>query len=220
MTKKQAAPAYGNGALAARRNAILDAAGAVFFERGFEAATTLEIAKRARTSKRALYELFGSKDMLLAAIIRESSKQMEAPLELPPPQSREALLETLRQFGRRFLEQLFHPHRTAMYRLAIAEMFRSGKVAKGLEDAGRRPVVSTLDRLLTAAGENGLLRPADVELLRTAFFAILIGGIHTQVLLGLEEAAVHRAIQHRVDQAVEVIGRLIGSTPGGDRESD
>lgn len=220
MTKKKAATTQRDEARAARRKAILEAAGAVFFERGFEAATTLEIAKRARTSKRALYDLFGSKDVLLAALIRESSKQMEAPLELRAPQSRDALLETLRQFGRRFLEQLFHPHRTAMYRLAIAEMFRSGKVARGLEDAGRRPVVAALQRMLVVAGENGLLRPADVELLTTAFFGILIGGIHTQVLLGLEEDAVPKAIQHRVDQAVEVLARLVGPPPDGDRQAE
>lgn len=220
MTKKKAATTQRDEARAARRKAILEAAGAVFFERGFEAATTLEIAKRARTSKRALYDLFGSKDVLLAALIRESSKQMEAPLELRAPQSRDALLETLRQFGRRFLEQLFHPHRTAMYRLAIAEMFRSGKVARGLEDAGRRPVVAALQRMLVVAGENGLLRPADVELLTTAFFGILIGGIHMQVLLGLEEAAVRDTIQQRVDQAVEVLGRLTAPPPDGDRQGE
>jgi TetR/AcrR family transcriptional regulator, mexJK operon transcriptional repressor len=195
--------------LTARRNAILTAAGAVFFEYGFEAATTLEIAKRARTSKRALYELFGSKDMLLTALIRESSQQMRAPLELAPPDCQAGLLETLRRFGRHFLEQLFHPHRVAMYRLAIAEVFRSGKVATELEGAGRQPVVDALTRFLTHAARKGLVRSEDIELLTTAFFGILIGGIHTQLLLGLEEAVAQKAIQHRVDRAVEVVGRII-----------
>src|SRR5262245_55479538 len=82
-----------------RREAILAAAAAVFFERGFEAATTLEIASRARTSKRALYELFGSKDLLLSALIRDSSRKMQAPLELAAPDREDALLMALRQFG-------------------------------------------------------------------------------------------------------------------------
>jgi Bacterial regulatory proteins, tetR family len=94
--KKEAQPkqAKESDELMARRQAILSAAAAVFFERGFEAATTLEIANRAHTSKRALYELFGSKELLLAALIRASSQQMQGPLELAAPDSREALIET------------------------------------------------------------------------------------------------------------------------------
>lgn len=194
--------------LAARRQAILSAAGAVFFERGFEAATTLEIASRARTSKRALYELFGSKEQLLDALIRESSQQMQAPLELASPDSREALLETLRQFGHRFLEQLFHPRRTAMYRLAIAEAFRSGKVAIELEAAGRQPVVEAMTRFLAQAARNRLVRAEDIELLAAAFFGILVGPQQTQLLLGLEKTVPPQAIRHRVELAVEAVRRL------------
>jgi AcrR family transcriptional regulator len=195
--------------LTARRQAILAAAGAVFFERGFEAATTLEIASRAHTSKRALYELFGSKELLLAALIRESSQKMQAPLELASPDTREALLDTLRQFGRHFLEQLFHPHRTAMYRLAIAEAFRSGKVARELEAAGRQPVVETMTQFLAQAARNRLVRVEDIELLAAAFFGILVGPRHTQLLLGLEKTVPPRAICHRVDLAVEAVRRLV-----------
>jgi AcrR family transcriptional regulator len=194
--------------LTARRQAILAAAGAVFFERGFEAATTLEIARRARTSKRALYELFGSKELLLAALIRESSQQMRAPLELAYPDSREALLETLDQFGHRFLDQLFHPRRTAMYRLAIAEVFRSGKVASELEAAGRQPVVEAMTRFLAQAARNRLVRVEDIELLAAAFFGILVGPRHTQLLLGLEQTVPPQAIRHRVELAVEAVRRL------------
>jgi AcrR family transcriptional regulator len=181
----------------------------VFFERGFEAATTLEIARRARTSKRALYELFGSKDLLLAALIRESSRTMQAPLGLASPDTRAALLETLGRFGHQFLEQLFHPHRTAMYRLAIAEAFRSGTVARELEAAGRQPVVEALTQFLAQAARNKLIRAQDIELLAAAYFGILVGGMHTQLLLGLQKAIPPKMIRHRVDQAVEAVRRLI-----------
>jgi AcrR family transcriptional regulator len=192
-----------------RRETILAAAASVFFERGFEAATTLEIARRARTSKRALYELFGSKDLLLSALIRESSQKMQAPLGLASADSEGALLTALRQFGQRFLEQLFHPHRTAMYRLAIAEAFRSGKVANELNVAGRQPVVDGLTRYLEQAARTGLVRTQDVELLTAAFLGILVGGMHTRLLLGLEKAVPTKTISQRVEQAVEVVRRLI-----------
>ena len=51
------------------RRRILEAAFSAFMERGFVEASTLEIATRARASKRELYALFGSKqDMLIACI--------------------------------------------------------------------------------------------------------------------------------------------------------
>lgn len=207
--KRKEARLEEDGELKARRQAILAAAGAVFFERGFEAATTLEIANRARTSKSTLYQLFGSKELLLSALIRESSQQMQAPLELPPPDSQAALLDALAQFGHRFLEQLFHPRRTAMYRLAIAEAFRSGKVARELEAAGRQPVVEAMTRYLAQAARNQLVRAQDIELLTAAFFGILVGPRHTQLLLGLEKAVSPQAISHRVDLAVEAVRRLM-----------
>src|SRR5262245_14732128 len=209
VAKRKDALTGRNEELAARREAVLVAAGAVFFEHGFEAATTLEIARRARTSKRALYELFGSKDELLAALIRESAQDMRAPLELASPDSPAALLETLAQFGQRLLEELFHPHRTAMYRLAIADAFRSGKVAQALDATGRQPTVEALTRFLALAARNGLLRTQDVELVAVAFFGTLIGGVHIQLLLGPEQEIPPKAIRERVERAVEVVRRLL-----------
>jgi|SRR5262245_43627877 AcrR family transcriptional regulator len=209
VAKRKDALTGRNEELAARREAVLVAAGAVFFEHGFEAATTLEIARRARTSKRALYELFGSKDELLAALIRESAQDMRAPLELASPDSRAALLETLGQFGQRLLEELFHPHRTAMYRLAIADAFRSGKVAKELDVTGRQPTAEALSRYLALAARNGLLRAQDIELVAAAFFGSLVGPIQMRLLLGLEQTVPPKAIRQRVERAVEVVRRLL-----------
>jgi AcrR family transcriptional regulator len=210
MTRKaQKTQAEDGTDLRSRRQDILAAAGAVFFERGFEAATTLEIARRARTSKSTLYQLFGSKEQLLSALIRESSQRMQGPLELPSPDSQAVLLDALGRFGHRFLEQLFHPHRTAMYRLAIAEAFRSGKVAKELEASGRQPVVEAVTRYLAQAARNQIVRPQDIELVVSAFFGILVGPRHTQLLLGLEKAVPPQAIRHRVDLAVEAVRRLV-----------
>jgi AcrR family transcriptional regulator len=55
---------------AARREAILQAAAAVFAEHGFAAATTDAIAQAAGVSKGGLYWHFSSKDAILAALLR------------------------------------------------------------------------------------------------------------------------------------------------------
>src|SRR5258708_40270217 len=81
------------------RRRILDAAFAAFMEGGYAGTSTLEIATRARVSKRELYTLVGSKQEMLAACIGERAKRLQVPADLPDPRDPERLargLETVR----------------------------------------------------------------------------------------------------------------------------
>src|SRR5260221_12964717 len=60
-----------------RRQCIVAAAYAVLMEKGFAGASTLEIARRARVSKRELYAEFGSKAGILEALIAATSAKMQ-----------------------------------------------------------------------------------------------------------------------------------------------
>ena len=64
------------------RQRILEAAFAAFMERGFATTSTLEIATRARVSKRALYEEVGNKDEMLVACIAERARRLKIPADL------------------------------------------------------------------------------------------------------------------------------------------
>src|SRR6478736_1131499 len=70
------------------RRRILDAAFAAFMEHGFAETSTLEIATRARVSKRELYALVCSKQEMLAACIAERAKRLQMPAGLPEPHDR------------------------------------------------------------------------------------------------------------------------------------
>ena len=194
-----------------RRSSILKAAGVVFLARGYAAATTLEIASKAKVSKRALYDVFGSKDGILAALIRETSAAMHLPPNPTAPADTQALLALLRDIGKRFSTQLFHADRTAMYRLAISEVKRSGPAARELELGGRKPVVDALTTLLARAATDGLVRRADIELILSAYFGILIGGSQMQLLLGVKKSVSAREIDERVALAIDAVRRLIGA---------
>ena len=57
------------------RERILEAAFAAFMKSGYAAASTLEIATRARVSKRELYAFVGNKhEMLIACISRRAER--------------------------------------------------------------------------------------------------------------------------------------------------
>src|ERR1700751_5410171 len=80
---------------AAVRERILEAAFAAFMKSGYAMASTLEIATRARVSKRELYALIGTKKEMLAACISERAKRLQVPANLPEPGDRETLGQVL-----------------------------------------------------------------------------------------------------------------------------
>src|SRR3546814_7606658 len=57
------------------RDALLAAAASIFFEQGYEATRIDDIIERAGGSKRKIYEEFGSKEGLFAAIVTERAKR-------------------------------------------------------------------------------------------------------------------------------------------------
>lgn len=64
-----------------KRRAILDGAAEVFYERGFTAGTTKEIAAKVGLSQPAIYHYVGSKDALLREIALQVDKDLSAALE-------------------------------------------------------------------------------------------------------------------------------------------
>jgi len=194
--------------LAARKHAILNSAGQVFLEKGFAGTTTLEIARHAKASKRELYEMFGSKQDLLAALIRSVSQRMQSPLRLPAPHSRAALFDILRGFAVKFLEELLAPTRIGLYRLAIAEAHRSPMVAQELETNGREPVQAAVRDLFRHGEASGYIEPGETSLMVRVFFGVLVGNSLTQSLLGLGTEPTTETIRERAATAVSVIERM------------
>lgn len=65
----------------AKRADIVDVAAEVFYERGFSAGTTREIAAKVGLTQPAIYHYVGSKDHLLAAIAEHVDREMTAALD-------------------------------------------------------------------------------------------------------------------------------------------
>jgi AcrR family transcriptional regulator len=79
-----------------RRRALVDAATAVFAEKGYDAATTREIAERSGSSEGLIHRYFGSKHGLLLAILGSKADDVmgQSAAAMPP---RETLGEELEQ---------------------------------------------------------------------------------------------------------------------------
>src|SRR5262249_25118568 len=119
------------------RGRILDAAFAVFMKNGYATASTLEIATRARVSKRELYALVGNKQEMLIACISERAKRLEVPADLPVLRDRQTLEQVLASFGARLVREISDPRVIAVFRLAIGEAVQAPEVARALDSIGR-----------------------------------------------------------------------------------
>src|SRR5262245_12576560 len=106
---------------AAVRARILTAAFEAFEERGYAATRTLEIATRARVSKRELYALVGNKQQMLIAAIGERAMRFKRPAVMPMLRDRATLAQVLRAFGAQLVREVTDPTVVGVFRLAIAE---------------------------------------------------------------------------------------------------
>ena len=186
------------------RERILNAAFAAFMEHGYAGASTLEIATRARVSKRELYALVGNKQAMLAACIAGRARRMRLPLELPPARDRDALVRKLATFGAAILRELYSPGVIAVYRLAITEAKSSPEVSQSL-DVARRTNFEALTEVLRESQSFGLIGGGDVGVMAEQFLALLRGDHHISMLLGLADALDAAAIDRRARAATEAL---------------
>ena len=189
-----------NGDEPAVRERILEAAFAAFMQNGFAATSTLEIATRARVSKRELYARVGNKQEMLVACITERARRFQMPADLPVPRDRDALGRLLVSFGTQLLREVSEPTVIAVFRLAIAEAARAPEVAQALDTAGREAGREALRNIMQHARASGLLvgRPAE---LAEQFRALLWGDLMISLLLGVAEAPNPREIARRARDA-------------------
>ena len=135
-----------------------------FQERGYAATSTLEIATRARVSKRELYTLVGNKQKMLIAAIGERAKRLHASTNMPALRDRAMLAQVLTAFGARFVWEVSDPDVVAVFRLAIAEGLQAPEVARTLDSLGREASRTALRHIMTKARGAGLTNgsPADM----------------------------------------------------------
>lgn len=203
--KKSSGPESAPSAGLPARTRIIHAAFSAFMERGYHQTSTLEIATRAKVSKRELYALFDNKHAMLVACIVERTQQMRVPLTLPPAQSRPALAATLTAFAIAFLRGLCDPHVLALQRFAIAEATAAPEIAQALDEHGRVATRDALIGFLNAAQANGLIGAGDIGLMAERFFALVWGGLWLRLLLRVAETPKPDEIDKRARDATEAL---------------
>jgi AcrR family transcriptional regulator len=186
---------------------IVGAAFAAFMENGYGNTTMLEIATRAKVSKRDLYANFSNKQAVLLASIAKRASRMRLPPDLPAVRDRTMLAATLRTLGQNVLREVCDPAVTAIYRLAVAEAERSPEAAETL-NASRSANRGALADLLAKAQAHGILGPGDSQQMMEQFFALLWGDLMLNRLLGAAGVPKPAEIERRARSATEAFLKL------------
>ena len=189
------------------RKRILGAALSAFMEGGFAQTSTLEIATRARVSKRELYALFGNKEAMLVACITERARRLKAPADLPELRDRETLSKVLTAFGTNLLTETTDPVVVAVFRLAISESVHAPKVAQALDSMARKPTRDSLRAIMANARSAGLL-VGDPDAMTEKFLGLLSGDLMTGLLLQTAKRPTAGEIAGRASEATTAFLRL------------
>ena len=132
---------------------ILEAAGKVFLERGFEGATVEEIAEAARAGKPTIYARYGSKEALFAEVVASkvrtnTSIQSVAAMGSTIEQRLEAMASVI-------LDRILSPESIGLMRAVIAEARRFPDLAISVKRQARDAGIEQVARLLGEIAEFG-----------------------------------------------------------------
>lgn len=189
------------------RGRILQAAFTAFKENGYAVTSTLEIATRARVSKRELYALVGNKEEMLKACITRRAEQLRASPELPVPRDRETLEKVLVAIGTQQLRVGSDPTVVAVFRLAIGEAVHAPEVARILSSIAIAAARGALREFMTRALESKLLEGRAAELAEE-FQALLWGNLRVDLWLGAAKQPGEGEIVTRAHDAAASLLRL------------
>lgn len=192
-------PSRGRPPLAdTERRRILDATTAVFLERGYERASTSEIARRARTSKQTLYALFPTKADLFIAVMSAKTEHLFA-RHVEYIQSSDPPRQALAEMGSMILALFSAPQFLSLYRIVIAEAHLFPDLARQLWSTcmlrGRR--------LLAEYLRSRRLGAPAYEQSAAQFISFVLGDFLINVMLNPDHVPSKRALRQRVRSAVD-----------------
>jgi len=181
---------------ARRRAAMLAAATQVFLEKGFGGATLDDVIARSGGSRATLYEHFGDKEGLFAAIIGDLCARMAAPFDIAQQKNPWTVLTAL---GRTYMTMLMTPANLALYRMVVAESRRFPRLAAEVFAAGPETLAVRLTAYLRAE-----LRVRTADRAARIFLEMVKGDLHTRALFGVGPRATKKDIDTCVREAVRI----------------
>lgn len=158
----------------ARPGELLEAALALFVEKGFAATRVEEVAARAGVSKGTLFLYFPSKEELFKAVVRENAGRHLDDAFREVAEFRGASAELLRQFLRRWWTQYGGTPAAGLTKLMLSEAANFPDLAQYYQDEVVGPSHELLRRVVQRGIDSGEFRAVDLTQLVHLIVAPLV----------------------------------------------
>ena len=166
-----------------KRQAILDAAKAMFTRHGFAGVSMDQIAAEAGVSKLTVYSHFGDKEALFAAAVRAKCEE-QLPPDLFAAPRRGSLRTQLLAIARGFFGLVMSEEAIAMHRMMLGSE-SDDKLRELFWQAGPQRVQDSFAEFLRPRVAAGDLLVPDVSRAASQFFCLLKGEPHARLMCGL-----------------------------------
>ncbi len=144
---------------AATRQALVTAALATFFEKGFADTRMSDVAARAGTAKGTIYLYFTDKAALFGAVVVEVLRDARAGRSVPRPRPDEPTGAFLRRIVPPLLSELQRSGRSQVLRLVASEGTRFPELTRVYRQVAIEPVLRMIRIYARRAERRGELRP-------------------------------------------------------------
>lgn len=170
------------------RKLIVGAARTAFKEMGMDASLSL-IAEAAGVARQTIYNLYGSKKLLLLDVLRDIYAGLLV-LDQDPDET-ETLEEGLRLFGRRFLDMAVDDDAVMVNRLTIAHHRTDPEIARMIFELARQNaspgLIARLGNYLERQRSAGRIACDDPRLMAGVFQSAVSGSIRLRAMAGVSQ---------------------------------
>jgi TetR/AcrR family transcriptional repressor of mexJK operon len=184
-----------------KRQEILDAATALFLEKGFSGYSIDDIIKRTGGSKRTVYKLFPCKQDLFGAITQGIVQKVLEPIAIPAL-GKQPIEEILREFGENYLAVKTSSEFSKLYRGILTEAVRFPDTCRCVFESGPAQVNAALTKVLAHFEASGEVAFTNRELAAEQFISMLRTERMLAAILGIEPQPSKAVIRRHVANAV------------------
>lgn len=195
----------------AKLEAILDAAYALFHERGITATTMDAVAERSSVSKMTVYANFRDKPALVSAVFDRRIKLMHV-FDLAVGPDLNSSVERLFELGKLVASVACQPEVIRMVRLMTECADEHPRLAAAFYTAGRGELLKQVAAFLKALTRRGFLSIKDPELAAEQLVVSWLGNLMPQSF-GLAGPPSADAIAKRVRYSVDTLVRAWSAGP-------
>jgi TetR/AcrR family transcriptional repressor of mexJK operon len=185
--------------MAETRSAILRAARPIMLRDGLGGTTLDRVAAEGGIAKMTLYRHFPSKEALFEGLVAAMCDYMREAIEnAPSPAPDKAAADRLAEELRAFVSVLIQPDALALYRLIVADGWRSPSLSRVFDQSGMRVIRRRIALILEAGGA-----PADQPpLVAAEVVALTLGDAYQRAVLGIVEEGDDQAFAQQIEAAV------------------